>query len=103
MEFDRAALPYLASVLRKGAEAGAAHPALALLRAYDAAHGSALTETLGTLLRHNCGYTETAAALFIHRSTLLYRLRRIQELTALDLEDPDTRLYLQLSLLMEGE
>ena len=101
--FDGAALPYLSSVLREHCAADPRHPALAALRAYDAAHGAALAETLEVLLRHRCSYADTAAALFIHRSTLLYRLRRIQELTGVDLEDPDTRLHLQISFLMDRE
>ena len=35
--------------------------------------------------------------LYIHRSTFINRMERIQELTHLNLEDYDTRLYLELS------
>ena len=42
--------------------------------------------------------TATAHALYIHRSTLTYRLEKMQELTGIDLADPDTRLYLQISI-----
>ena len=38
-----------------------------------------------------------ADVLHIHRTTLLYRLRRIQELTRLVPDDRDTILHLQLS------
>jgi purine catabolism regulator len=34
------------------------------------------------LLRNNRSPTPTAAELFIHRQTLVYRVRRIEELTA---------------------
>ena len=40
--------------------------------------------------------------LFVHRSTLLYRIERVQDVTGLDLEDADTRLLYQLSLRMLG-
>ena len=42
----------------------------------------------------DCGgnYDQAAAALVIHRSTLRYRLRRIRELTNLDLADVDGRI-----------
>jgi len=35
--------------------------------------------------------------LFIHRNTFYQRLARIQELINLNLDNPDVRLYLQLS------
>ena len=38
-----------------------------------------------------------AKALFIHRSTFLYRMSHIRELVSLDLEDPDQLLYLLLT------
>ena len=39
----------------------------------------------------------------IHRNTLIYRLERIQELLGgVDLEDPETRLNLQLALKIRG-
>ena len=39
----------------------------------------------------------TAAELIIHRTTLTYRLGKIAELTRLNLDNPDLRLYLLLS------
>jgi DNA-binding PucR family transcriptional regulator len=41
----------------------------------------------------------TSAALHVHRNTLAYRLRRIQEIAGLDLDDPRdlARVYLALS------
>jgi sugar diacid utilization regulator len=43
----------------------------------------------------------TAERLGIHRNTVLHRLRRIEEITATDLEDSPTRLILQLGLLAD--
>ena len=40
---------------------------------------------------------QTAKALFIHRSTFLYRLERIKALLETDLEDPEELFYLNLS------
>ena len=37
----------------------------------------------------------SASDLFVHRSTVRYRLQRIRELTNADLTDPDTRFNLQ--------
>jgi hypothetical protein len=41
---------------------------------------------------------ETAEALFVHRNTLLYRMERIREISGLDLDNPETRLSIQLAL-----
>lgn len=54
--------------------------------------------TLQAYFDNNYQPTATANALFIHRSTLAYRLEKIAELTGADINDPDTRLYLQISM-----
>jgi purine catabolism regulator len=54
------------------------------LRRYDAAHGSDLVMTLDAFLRHRRSWQATADVLHVHRQTVLYRLRRISELTGLD-------------------
>jgi DNA-binding PucR family transcriptional regulator len=75
---------------------------LAPLVRYDREHHGDLVKTLDTYLRHGGNSTRTANALYIHRNSLRYRLARIQALTALDHDDPDTRLALQIGLLMIG-
>lgn len=58
------------------------------------------TNMAGTLSRYlECGgnYDNAAQALNIHRSTLRYRLRRIREITDLDLADVDSRLNLHVA------
>lgn len=69
---------------------------LGRLSEYDRRRGGELLKTLDTLLRQPT-LSATANALKVHRNTLLYRLRRIGQLTGLDLEDPETRLNLSLS------
>ncbi len=64
---------------------------------YDAAHGSDLMATLSGYLEVGGNYDATAQALTIGRSTVRYRIRRIQELTGHDLSDPDARFQLQLA------
>jgi DNA-binding PucR family transcriptional regulator len=41
----------------------------------------------------------TAERLGIHRNTVLHRLELIEEVTALDVEDGSSRLFLQLGIL----
>jgi DNA-binding PucR family transcriptional regulator len=59
-----------------------------------------LRRTLETLLRCRFDRAATSAALHIHRNTLAYRMRRIEEVAGLDLASPRdlTRIYLALGL-----
>ncbi|WP_255918179.1 PucR family transcriptional regulator [Streptomyces humicola] len=63
---------------------------------YDRAHHGELVATLTAYLE-NDNYDSTAATLTIHRSTLRYRLRRIREISGLDLTDVDARLNLHVA------
>jgi len=49
---------------------------------------SELAHTLQALIRCRLDRTATSAALHVHRNTLAYRLRRIEEITGLDLASP---------------
>lgn len=73
------------------------HPALLTLREHDKSTGAELYETLRAYLENERSLVKTAAALFIHRNTLLYRLEKLHQLVELDLDDADLRLYLTLS------
>jgi hypothetical protein len=73
------------------------HPALTVLEEYDRVNGSHLEQTLYTYIKCACNTTETAASLFLHRNSVIYRLRRIEELCNIDLDDTDTRFRLRLS------
>lgn len=69
-------------------------PELGILKYYDEKNNGKLLETLKVYLRSERNSTLTSQILKIHRSTLPSRLRHIQQLTGLNLEDYDTRLYL---------
>jgi purine catabolism regulator len=65
---------------------------------YDARTGSGLMETLDAFFHCHGSPTDTAQRLHLHRNTVLYRLRRIEEIGGLRLDDPATRLNLHLCL-----
>jgi purine catabolism regulator len=69
------------------------------LERYDRERGTALVETLGTLLQYQGNLSQTARALHLHRNGLLYRLARIETIAQCDLDDPAQRLSLQLAFL----
>ena len=62
----------------------------------DKKDGRNLAETLYQYLL-NGNTAATAAAMYIHRNTLLYRLNLINEIVSIDYNDPFLRLYLILS------
>jgi len=68
------------------------------LVAYDERTGAGLMETLDAFFQCHGSPTDTAQRLHVHRNTVLYRLRRIEEIGGLRLDDPATRLNLHLCL-----
>jgi PucR family transcriptional regulator, purine catabolism regulatory protein len=68
------------------------------LLAYDERSSAELMTTLDAFFAANGSPTETAQRLHLHRNTVLYRLRRIEEVGHLRLDDPATRLNLHLCL-----
>lgn len=77
-----------------------AHPVLLELKAHDRANGTQYYETLRTYLLCERSIPATAAALIIHRTTLTYRLGKILELTRLNLDHANLRMYLLMSFLL---
>ena len=68
------------------------------LMEHDRTSSTSYIQTLRVYLACNMGATQAAAKLYVHRSTLLERLTRIKRELGLDLDDPDTRLRLELLL-----
>ena len=73
-------------------------PELVRLMEIDREKDTRYYETLRTYLLNERNIPATSAALIIHRTTLLYRLRKIRSLVSMDTDDPDKRLHLLLSL-----
>ncbi|MDE7221495.1 MAG: helix-turn-helix domain-containing protein [Oscillospiraceae bacterium] len=55
-------------------------------------------KTLDTYLWNETHITQTTEALYIHRSSLIKRLDKIQRLLGDDLNDTDVRLYYRICL-----
>lgn len=73
------------------------HPAMNILTRYDSRSNTSLLPTLETYLDNNCSIKDTVDALFMHRNSVIYRLRKIEELCSIDLTDTDTCFRLRLS------
>lgn len=99
--FDEHALSWLLSHGQGDVPAGyVMHPAIDTLMRYDERHGTDLVRTLHVFMQCRYNATEASNRLFVARSTLLNRLARIDELTSLDLDSLEERIYLGLSLEM---
>ncbi|MBQ1369907.1 MAG: helix-turn-helix domain-containing protein, partial [Clostridia bacterium] len=53
-------------------------------------------ETLRVFLEENMNYSSAARLLYVHRTTLIDRIHRIEAETGIDLSDPNERLHLHL-------
>ncbi|MFT4082515.1 MAG: helix-turn-helix domain-containing protein, partial [Nocardioides sp.] len=71
---------------------------IARLLEYDERNDSGLAETLEVWLDALGDVRAASAALFIHPNTLRYRLRRLEEVSGLDLADPEQRFAAMLQL-----
>jgi len=75
-----------------------AQRALAPLIEHDRAHAGELLPTLRAYLEEDRVQRKVAARCFIHVNTVVYRVRRIEELLGLDLADPSVVFDLTLAL-----
>lgn len=79
----------------------AANPYLATIQQlaeHDRKTNGELVRTLDAYLEHGGALAEAAAALNVHRNTLLYRIGRIEEIIGMDLKDTNQRLNLHVAL-----
>ena len=86
---DLGAYKYLLRVALDGGIRDATVDAVSRLADYDAQRGSQLVTTLEEFLRRHGSISATSEALFVHPNTLRQRLRRIAELSGLDLRKDD--------------
>ncbi|MEV0452113.1 helix-turn-helix domain-containing protein [Streptomyces sp. NPDC050600] len=68
------------------------------LRAYDAEHHSALTETLAAWLDNFGDVIAASAAIHVHSNTFRYRLKRLVQVSGFDPGDPTARFEAMLHL-----
>ena len=86
---DLGAYKYLLRVAVDGGIRDATVDAVGKLAEYDAQRGAQLLATLEEFLRRHGSISATSEALYVHPNTLRQRLRRIGELSGLDLRRDD--------------
>jgi purine catabolism regulator len=65
---------------------------------YDEGSSAPVMPTLMAFVEHGGRLRETAAAMFVHRNTLAYRLGKVEEILGVDLREPGARLAIELAL-----
>ncbi|MBS6397940.1 MAG: helix-turn-helix domain-containing protein [Clostridiales bacterium] len=73
-------------------------PGLTRLYKHDVVSQTSYIETLKVYLDNNMNMAQTARELYVHRSTLVERLKNIETLLGMDLKNADSRLQLSLIL-----
>ncbi|MGW0706981.1 PucR family transcriptional regulator [Streptomyces sp. NPDC002643] len=75
---------------------------LRALREHDATGRGDLVDSLRAWLSRHGQWDAAAAELGVHRHTLRYRMRRVEEILGRSLDDPDVRMELWLALKVSG-
>ncbi len=65
---------------------------------YDEKKSTELILTLTSYFKNNGNLTRISEELFTHYNTILYRVKRIEEITGLNLDDPSERLNLEIAI-----
>ncbi|SHI74967.1 PucR family transcriptional regulator [Parasporobacterium paucivorans] len=79
------------------------HPALKQLILFDCSNNADLYHTLSNYISNDCNQIKTATDLNLHRNSLIYRIKKIQEITGIDFKDPATKAHLLISFLAQKE
>lgn len=95
------ALEYLRHQINDNVPLSISAPGLEALKRYDASAGTEYYRTLAVYLREERDQTKTANILCIHRNTLIYRIKKLEELLGTDLDDERQRFFLLFSLYLE--
>lgn len=87
---------FFKTLSQEAALSGFIHPMLWELKRYDEENNTDLLNTLCVFLSKSCDLNEASSLLYIHRNTLIYRLRRIEKILHTDLKDLGIRQVLSL-------
>ena len=73
------------------------HPCIPTLMAYDKENNTEFCKTLRMYIRCQYNVLKASSLLYVHRSTFSVRIKRIESLCGIDLEDERTRLHILIS------
>lgn len=96
--FEKMVLPYIFQQAAKEIDAHQLyHPAICTLLEYDQKQHSDMVHTIYEYMKNRYNVTQTAQALFIHRTSMLFRLQRIEQLTNIDWNSWNDRVHLAVT------
>lgn len=99
--FQDMVLPYICSqAVQQLSPKILAHPAYQILENYDKENHTDMLYTLYEYMHHQFRATRTSECLRIHRTTLTFRIERIEKLTGIDWGNFDEMLHLGLTFRM---
>lgn len=90
---------WLPSIYEQYKRQGYQNEQLKKLQRYDEENQTELLETLKQYIKNDGKIKETAECLYVHPNTLHYRLKRIQTIAPLNLDDFEQRMMLYIDLL----
>lgn len=97
-EFYEFAFYYIIETTSMEEKISACHPDVMYLWDHDKQYSSDKIATLRAYLDNGLSFSASAQALFIHRNTLIYRIKKLMEMITCDLNDVYTRDYMKLSI-----
>lgn len=74
------------------------HPGIYRLMDYDKKNGMDYVKTLQYYIENHFNASDASQGLYIHRSTFLRRIARIEEIAGIHLDNPDDLLHIMISL-----
>ena len=98
LDFYPMAFDYILESASLSECAQAAHPDIIMLWKRKWEHNDSMFQTMKEYLNNDRSLVATAQALFIHRNTLVYRLKKMEETIHSDTGDLYTRDYMKLSI-----
>ncbi|KPC82992.1 PucR family transcriptional regulator, partial [Streptomyces sp. NRRL WC-3753] len=98
VEHEEVATGSVVQLLSDDAVRAFADGLLRALREHDATGRGDLVASLRAWLSRHGQWDAAAAELGVHRHTLRYRMRRVEEILGRSLDDPDVRMELWLAL-----
>ena len=72
-----------------------------LLRKYEQEHGGDLSKVFLKYILNGCSVTKTAADTYMHRNTILNKVRKATEIMECDFEDFQKQLFYVISYMAE--